>query len=500
MIDDILTNLQNLGQNQDVDPAFKDAVALSEYYLKIQTDLRKFSDEKQKLTLKLQSLKSGDAVEAMNLNEEELRNKILDLYMEKDQKEANVKQITKEVEQKKNEKESLELELKTLTEKKNALTTSVSSLEKEIDSLNANKQDRQQEIDDLMKQMSEATKSVENKKVEILNIKSKTQRVVQFINEAEKNTLHRPLTHFHTKFSGHNDSTVFMNFSKSYDSFYTIGKDKKFAQWDLPSLTEKRSVIVPGIPNSFRINDETQLAAISCDKSIQLIDVVTGRNQGQLTSHNDICTDNFWISRNQIISSSKDRTVKIFDINRKQCLFTISTATAVYSICQTEDPVVFATAGFDGKIRLIDIRQRNVAKKIDKIHDRLITCILPSSSRDRFYTLSLDNTVCEISAKTNTVIRKLAVPSSDKTSSAPAPNSNDQAKIYIKDQFTKMSIDPTGGFLCVGTDCGVVLLFDLIQEGVVYELKEHKAPVICSAMAANLLVTADTSNTIAFWT
>lgn len=501
MIDDILSNLQSLGQKQSQDQSFNDAVALSEYYLKIQSDLQKYTNEKNDLSLRLQNLKGGEAVAEMNLNEDELRKKILDLYLEKDKKESNIKEITKEIEQKSNEKQSLETELKSLTDKKESLSNSISSLENEINSLNSNKVDRQKEINDLMEQISSITQAVEKKKVDILNIKSKTQRVVQFINEAEKNISHRPLTHLHTKLTKFADSIITMEFSNHFDSFYTLGKEKKLIQWDLPSITEKRSVIVPGTPYSFRIYEETQIAAVSCDKSIQLIDVTTGRNQGQLTSHNDTCIDNFWISRSQLISSSKDRTVKIFDINRKQCISTISTATVVHSICQTADPVVFATAGFDGKIRLIDIRQKNIAKKIDKVHDRLITSILPSSSRDRYYTLSLDNTICETSAQTDTVVRKLAVPSENQQSSAPASsNPGDVAKIYIKDQGTKMSIDPTGGFLCTGTDCGVVLLFDLVQDGVIHELKEHKKPVLCSTMAANLLITADTGKTVAFWT
>lgn len=494
------SDLRQLELDNHRDRNFADSVALTEFYLQAHKNLQELHNQRDDLNQRMKDIKEGRSADLLSLDVNELKNQILSLYQEKDKKNAEIDSIKSEIQSNQAIKSQLETKYAELTDAKSKLDNQVTLLEQQNQELRSKEEISTNRLNEIMTQIQKSTAEVEQQETLLFDYKQKIEESRRFIHEAEKNTIHKPLLHFHTTITGNLESITAIDFSQSYDSFYTLSKDRKMVQWELPSLYEKRSLSISGPPTTFRTNHEIHVSAVSTDKFIELLDLTTGRNIGKLTGHTDLCTDSFWISKNQLISSSKDRTVKIFDINRKQSVATISAASATFTISPTINPVVFAVGGVDGRIRLIDLRQHSVAKVISNIHNRQITCLLPSSSRQSLYSLSLDNTLNEVSVEAEKIIKKLAKPSPNDKSELAPENSGDIPTIRISNQFTKMSISPIGDFLSVGTDCGAVFLFDLHQSGVVHKLSKHKKPVLCSTMASNLLITVDTSNVVNFWT
>ncbi|OHT00110.1 hypothetical protein TRFO_08090 [Tritrichomonas foetus] len=483
MIDDILNQLQKCESEEGKNPILDDATALSDYYVKLKNDVVQLTQKNNELTDRLEALKAGGVVSS-EVDVNQLKQQVIDLYREKDEKNKNIDQLKEQIQKYEGKKASLEQDFQALQDEN-------AHLNKTVAELGEKRTDLELKLDRLNKELDETTEQFQKRTIEVEQLRNandeyrkKIKESTNFIREAEKNNAVHPLTQFILKTDAHAGAITGIQYGQDYDSFYTVGDDKKLIQWALPSVTEKQNITLASIPNSLRITHDFLRAALPCkDHKIYLFDLTTGRSLTTLSSHNDECSDCQWISKNQLISASKDRTVKIFDINKGSCMSTISTITAVYSICATNSPTVFAVGCNDGAIKLVDTREKKIIAKIEKIHSKQITSLIPSTAKDRIYSLGMDGCVCETSIDGRVRIRQLSHPS-----------------LVVKNHFAKLSASPCGGFVAAGSDDGTVLLFDMNQENKVYENKHHNKPVLCSAFAVNMLITADTNHTLAYWT
>jgi len=300
--------------------------------------------------------------------------------------------------------------------------------------------------DSLTNELNEINKQIAARDDEIRKLcntvdtyNSQIQESADFIKEAESKNTHRPLNRFLMKVDSHSGSIRGVCFGGKYNSFWTLGDDKKLIQHSLPQLREITTIYTISPPNSFRLCNDADFACVcGSDRSFRVLDTLSGRNIAESSTHNDESMDCQWISKNQILTASKDRTMKIFDLSRNSVSNTISVFSGVNSICRTESPSVFAAGCSDYSIKLVDTRTQKMALKIEKVHGRQVTCVIPSPMKDIVYSLGMDGTICATNLK-NPVPKMFSIT---------------HPKLEVKVPYHKFDISPDGGYLGVGSKNG----------------------------------------------
>lgn len=284
------------------------------------------------------------------------------------------------------------------------------------------------------------------------------------------------------KFEAHGSGINAIAFGPNYKTFITVGDDKKLIKWNLPSLSQAVNIPTVGIVNNIRYSEEAQALSLSCqDKAIRILDLTNDRFKAELKTHSDQATDSCWISKIQLLSASKDRTVKLYDINRLACIHTFITISSSYSITPTPANNLYAVGCFDQKIRFIDPRDRKIVNTID-LKSGAVLSIIPSITGDVIYSLGLGGKLVATSVKTMTVMQEW--------------KSND---LEIKNYNSKISISPDGGYVAVPSQKGCALLFDVLSASMPIVLDHKKEPVISTAYAGNMLITGTADKNLYFW-
>lgn len=237
-----------------------------------------------------------------------------------------------------------------------------------------------------------------------------------------------------------------------------------------------------GIVNSIRYQRESNVLALSCqDKTVRILDSNTGRIISELSNHTDQATDSIWISRNQLLSSSKDRTVKLFDITKNAVVTTVMAISASFGLCETNSPSVFACGCFDGHIRLIDTRQKSVAMKIEKVHTRPALSLAAANGGETVLSIGLDGALCESSIRAGTRVRARTDPRQE-----------------VRSYQAKLAASPDAAVACVPSARGCHLLYDLYSGGPP-AVVEDSQPCVCAAYAANMVITGTAKHCLNFF-
>ena len=460
-----------------------DAIKISTKYLDLKRDINFLELSKSEFETKFNSLQSNGQLTPSSMDISDLNAQLVDLYRTKDNLQNENKKIQKHIEDLREEK------LKAIAESED-LKKNQKGMDEELLQLGQNRSNVEQKIDTISREISAISEQYQLMQIQTNQLKealeiyqTKIQESAQFIQEAEKSSPHCPMQKFLTKINAHSSGINAIAFGPGYESVVTVGEDKKLIQWSLPKLTEMLNISTKSICNSIRYQPQSNYMCLSCqDKAIRILDMSTGRFISELTNHTDQCTDSYWISKNQLLSASKDRTVKLFDLTKNAVSSTIMAISAVYGICGTNQPTVFAAACFDGHIRLIDTRMKNVAQKIEKVHSRPICSICSSINGYSLYSLGLDGCVCETSLQNMTRIRQMSDP-----------------HLEVKSPTTNMAISIDGGYVCAPSNKGCVCLFDLLSDSPPIINKTGNSSVNCAAYAGNMLVTGDKDHTMSFW-
>lgn len=176
------------------------------------------------------------------------------------------------------------------------------------------------------------------------------------------------------------------------------------------------------------------------------------------------CTDSAWINRNQIICTSLDKQVKIFDLNTHQTFATFKFDSQLTSIASTNQPRVFVIGTSDGYVQVLDINSPENISKIAVHQNSLITSVKYNSFTNSILSIGKNNEFVETHF---TNYKKV--------------NSFSCSTFVIHDEYTKLSVHPFGHFTCSGSNNGKVFLFPVDQGSVVELDHQHQSPVICSA-------------------
>ncbi|ETO03613.1 WD-40 repeat-containing protein [Reticulomyxa filosa] len=150
--------------------------------------------------------------------------------------------------------------------------------------------------------------------------------------------------------------------------------------------------------------DGTKIVSASCDKTIRIWDIRSGKEIKLLKGHSDIVNEaQFSPDGSTIVSCSKDNTIRLWDIysgheikriylnNIASAKFTSNGKSIVFSLCNA--------------IGLWDI---TTEQNIKILGDLDITCNLQCSPNDQIVVFALnDNTIVIWNVKTNEIIHKL---------------------------------------------------------------------------------------------
>jgi predicted nucleic acid-binding Zn-ribbon protein len=461
-----------------------DSNILSAQFLSSTTRLESLKSEHSALTTKHAQLQTGGLTSTSEMDVNKLNSRFVSLYGDKERLEAQNQLRREEIASLERQKATLESQLNTLGSDNLRLEQSVAALQERRVSLESQLDRLDNELAAIEKEIQTYLLDHEKRSIAVTEYEQKVRESAAFIKEAESKTVHRPLIRHLTSLEIPVGAITGLMFGSHYQSIMAVGENRKFYQFGLPGLNELACYPTVGVANSFRVNNETQMLALSGnDKTVRILQLETGRIISELRNHTDSCTDCQWISRNQLISSSKDRTIKLFDINRNAVTATYMAMSAVFSLCETASPQVYVAGCFDGHLRLLDLREKSGMKKIEKVHpSKQISCVVTTGDKDLIYSIGTDNTISLTSLKGSARIKQFT-----------------HSELIVKNLLTRIAIDPAGGFLAAGSQNGTVLLFDLIQPGEPKILKHHSVAVCNVAFAANMLVTGDTNGSLSFW-
>ena len=132
---------------------------------------------------------------------------------------------------------------------------------------------------------------------------------------------------------------------------------------------------------------------------IVILDAITGSNTSVLSGHTDVVSAlTFSLDGTLLVSGSKDKTVKLWDVQTGGAVKTFNTAkaflpTAISSVSISPDRAMIASGSQDGRIHLWDVRTGEGLPPM-MYHRSEVTAVsfLPTDSR-RLISSSLDSTV-----------------------------------------------------------------------------------------------------------
>lgn len=465
--------------------SISDSARLSAKYMEVTEAIAVLQREQSHWQSRLRELSTGESTGISPTRDiNELNKELLSLYVQKESLQNELADLQTQITDLTGKKKKLEESVDFLAETSVHLRSSIATLTAKRSEIENTLDRVRAELSEVSKQLQERTKQVEELRSVVGTYKAKVQESSEYIQTNEKYSAKHAMKTLLTIKDAHAGAIVGVQFGRGYNSIVTIGEDKRVFQWGLPALNEIKMCPLGGLPNAFKVHKELGFASIAGrDRMLRVLNLELGKMIVEHQSHNEECTDVMWLSKNQIVTSSKDRTVKLFDLNSNTVVSTILVMTAVNSLCETNSPEVIAAGCYTG-IRLVDKRTGKIEGNIAKVHgNKQITCIIPSTSKDNVYTIGTDGQVCQTDLRAAVKVHQWK-----------------HEELVVSNSLTKISIDPMGGYLAAGSENGSVLLFDIHEyEKPPVVMKQHSSAVLSSAFAANMLVTADKEGKLAFW-
>lgn len=460
-----------------------DCVSLTAKFLELSKRNAELRAERTQQESRLQDLRdnSADVCGGADLNS--LNKDLVELYQRKEALSEEIAALTKEILGTRQDKEKMETEYRESEAEKQKHAQLFEELTEKKKDMDIKYGRIQEELAAMTQRFVEQTTKMEDLKTTVTSYEAGIKQSLTYIRENEKFATHRTLKNLITTKDAHTKGILGIGFGREYNSIITIGDDKKLCQWGLPALNEIASLPLQAVPNAFATNYKLGTTAVAGDDgTLRILNMETGRIQTTSKNHTAAATDVLWISDMQLVTSSSDRTLKLFDVNRNTVVKTTGVYMTVSSLCKTVQDNVLA-AGCIGHVIVYDMRTDKPVIKIENVHRRQVTCVVPSTSRDTVFSMGLDGKVCESDIRKGGVIRKWESP-----------------ELVVKYPLARFAVDPFGGFCAAGSENGSVVMFDLEndkKDPVI--LKGHNAPVLCSAFSANMLVTGDKEHKLIFW-
>lgn len=500
--DDILELLNQLENSSADDNLLKDAKDLFQFYNQQSQKIEEMRTETEKMkgdVEKVESLYPDFDISNDNTDIDEL----IEMHHEKERQEEKIESIQSYCDELQAKIQERENDLKEIRSRHQKLLDEIAERESLHENLSKSLENANVSYKEANQRLLSQHKDIENKDSMITQLKNDIEVQKQNI-ENEKSHLK-----FNTTFSKKKsidlkkfncskvtgiEFTSLLDDSYDPDIFYITGVGRFLAKYNFTDAKQISKVDFPAEPNAIHLEPESSSIALSCSNdSTYIYNPIDLRLISTLNSHQKNITDNCWLTRNQLLTASKERSVQIYDVDQGRLLKTLMLPNPVNSICNLGNLNTFMIADDEGGIKIIDKSQENCIVNslihFEKSKRVQIDTMLPDVYYERLYALEKgSDCIYEIDIPNMKIINKLTHPS-----------------ISHDNKFSCISTDQFSHFLVCGTTNGSIILFDL-SGGVVVDdddndnvsvlKKKHDKSVICCKVGPNKLVSADSHDMI----
>ena len=223
------------------------------------------------------------------------------------------------------------------------------------------------------------------------------------------------------------------------------------------------------------------------DYACRVWDLATQRAKCQLNGHTEAVTASYLgTDVSTLYSTSRDCTIKSWDINRACLLQTSLCASSCYDLAVANDKII--TAHFDNALRLWDIRTGKASGDIRDVHEKAVTSVRVAAGGSLCVSIGRDSTLQVTDLR---MLKKLY--------------SKRHSAFKISSNLTRLCLSPDGQYAAVGGDNGQLYFWNVNDgnENPVKILSKgcHSAAVMCVTWAEDGRGVASVGNDkkICFW-
>ncbi|XP_022238342.1 autophagy-related protein 16-1-like isoform X1 [Limulus polyphemus] len=291
------------------------------------------------------------------------------------------------------------------------------------------------------------------------------------------------------KFDAHDGEVNAVKWSPSGKTVVTGGGDRKLKLWD---IGQKEAVLKGTLTGSNAAvmsvdfeTEETLVVGASNDFASRVWTVDDLRLRHTLTGHSGkVLAAKFLGEFSKVVSGSHDRTLKIWDLRSRSCIRTIFAGSSCNDLVTSDGSGTNIISGhFDKRIRFWDTRSESSANEI-LLQGKITSLDL---SPDGFYLLSCvrDDTLKLLDLRMNQVIRTFCA---------------DGFKVGC--DWTRAKFSPDGQYITVGSQDGVLFIWNCSSARVEKTLKEHNTIITACSWnpSGQYIISVDKNKKAIVWT
>ena len=247
---------------------------------------------------------------------------------------------------------------------------------------------------------------------------------------------------------GHTDDVQSIAYSTSGNLIATGGVDKVVRLWSADVVGQPPVQLkgaTKGINRLMFSMEDDLLLGCSNDNSARVWRVMNGSVLHTYTGHSDFVTCGAFVpNTGKILTGSKDRMVKLWDVHKGNCVKSIPCMSSCNDCCVVPGSQTLATAHADKSVRLWDLNVPAMTDTLESIHTGQITSVAASDDGRRLFTLGRDDTIKVVDTYSKNIVATLS-DSNFRTAS-------NQARICVSPDF---------GFVCAGSASGKLFIWDV---------------------------------------
>lgn len=320
---------------------------------------------------------------------------------------------------------------------------------------------------------------------------------------------------------GHEHSIRDIELSPNNKWLVSCSQDGSICFWEMSTgkLLKKIKAHKSAVTDIDFFGDKT-LASCGEDHCIYFWDVNTFRRQEQFLHHKDTVIDIAFFGHT-LISTSRDKKIKFYDVKNHKHLKTISNSYIVNDMSVSEDNKIVALGGSDGNVYILDLISYNVRQtfshhldEVSDVHFNRNGKTLVSASTDktvRLWDLEKQQQISEVKGHVHYVYsvafhpqqKLIASASHDKTIRLWNTATGEHQNVFIghSAEVNSVVFSPNGQTLASASFDKTIKLWDVEQRNVLHTFLGHKQAVLSVqfSKSGRYLLSASEDMTIKLW-
>lgn len=301
---------------------------------------------------------------------------------------------------------------------------------------------------------------------------------------------------------------------KQVNGRFVIDRDPKLFRYILAYLRDQKLQLPKDDEEAKAVMREFDYFCISPERSTADLVKKEWRNTFTLGGHEEIVMCLRMLSKDRLISGSKDKTVRIWDLNSGECIKIFRGHTSsVRHIKVIENKIV--TASHDKTLRVWDIDSTEVLYTMEG-HEEYVMCIKVLKESNTVLSGSHDTTIKTWDLATGKCIRTLKAHNSGVSCIKVVGNTlfsgSDDKTIKIWDHVTGeckrtlsgheqyvMSIKSRGSLLFSGSWDKTIRIWNIATGECIKVLKGHAQGIYSIKVIDNVIISCSGDNTVKIW-